>query len=254
MKNILKYYKETLEIDLSDLSHPISAKINSIPSSSEIDQKIKEHHLRTFGLSLMDIKDFDESIYEFYLKRIIKNSDISIHGHIFEINQCAHFIRTSTDNKLHFKFGDANQNEPDFIVEKIGFEITSIRFSENSDKSNPSRKLLKKFIDKNKKEYANENTVLIIDINQPSYHTIKNGKRITPTLNEIREIIRKESKFGLVLYFMEWIDNVDDNLFFKGITYWDYSEKCTTELKSLMEKHFFKENNISQGKIMVSPN
>ena len=48
MKNILKYYKETLEIDLSDLTHPISAKINSIPYSSKIDQKVKEHHLRIF--------------------------------------------------------------------------------------------------------------------------------------------------------------------------------------------------------------
>ncbi|MCH7827651.1 MAG: hypothetical protein IIC75_06750 [Bacteroidetes bacterium] len=151
MKNILKYYKETLEIDLSDLTHPISAKINSIPYSSKIDQKVKEHHLRIFGLSLMDIKDYDENIYDFYLKRIVKNSDISIHGHIFEINQCAHFIRTSSEYKLQFKFGDANQNEPDFLVENIGFEITSIRFSENSDKSNPGRKLLKKFIDKNKK-------------------------------------------------------------------------------------------------------
>lgn len=254
MINILKYYKETLEIDLSDLSHPISSKINSIQSSSEIDQKIKEHHLRTLGLSLMDIKGFDETIYQFYLKRIIKNSDISIHGHIFEINQCAHFIRTSSENKLQFKFGDANQNEPDFIIEKIGFEITSIRFSENSNKSNPARKLLKKFIAKNKKEYANENTVLIIDINQPSYYTIKNGKRIAPTLNEIREIIRTESKFGLVLYFMELIDNVDDNLFFKGITYWDYSKKCTIELRCLMEKHFFKENKTSNGKVLVSPN
>ncbi len=195
MKNILKYYKETLEIDLSDLTHPISAKINSIPYSSEIDQKVKEHHLRIFGLSLMDIKAYDENIYDFYLKRIVNNFDISINGHIFEINQCAHFIRISSENKLQFKFGDANQNEPDFIVENIGFEMTSIRFSESSDKSNPGRKLLKKFIDKNKKEYANGNTVLIIDINQPSYHTIKNGKQVAPTLAEIREIIRKESKW-----------------------------------------------------------
>ncbi|ARV15420.1 hypothetical protein [Polaribacter sp. SA4-12] len=250
MKKILKYYKETLKIDLSDLTHPISVKINSIPYSSKIDQKVKKHHLRIFGLSLMDIKDYDDNIYDFYLKRIVNNSDISIHGHIFEINQCAHFIRTSSENKLEFKFGDANQNEPDFIVENIGFEITSIRFLESSDKSNPGRKLLNKFINKNKKEYANENTVLIIDINQPSYHTIKKEKRVAPTLDEVREIIKKESKFGLVLYFMEWIDNDNDNdnLLFKGTTYSDYSENCTTELKSLMEKHIYK------GDILISPN
>lgn len=254
MKNILKYFNETLGIDLTDLKHPISAKINSIPFSTEVDQKVKEHHLRTLGLSLMEIKEYDKSIYDFYLKRIVKNSDISIHGHIFEINQCAHFIRTSSENKLKFKFGDTNQKEPDFIVENIGFEITSIRFSDKSDKSNPGRKLLKKFKDKNKKEYANENTVLIIDINQPSYYTIKKGEKVAPTLEEIRKIVRKNSNFGLVLYFMEWIEQKDDNILFKGTTYSDYSDKCTDELKNIMEKYFFKKKHIFKGEILVSPN
>jgi hypothetical protein len=254
MKNILKYFNETLGIDLTDSTHPISVKINSIPLSTEIDQKVKEQHLRTLGISLMEIKEHDENIYNFYLKRIVKNSDISIHGHIFEINQCAHFIRTSFENNLKFKFGDANQKEPDFIVENIGFEITSIRFSDKSNKSNPSRKLLKKFNEKNKKEYANEKTVLIIDINQPSYHTIKKGEKVAPTLDEIRKKVRKDSNFGLVLYFMEWIERKDDNILFKGITYSDYSVNCSVELKNLMEKYFFKKKHIFKGEILVSPN
>ncbi|MCH7827652.1 MAG: hypothetical protein IIC75_06755 [Bacteroidetes bacterium] len=77
---------------------------------------------------------------------------------------------------------------------------------------------------------------------------------MAPTLAEIRKIIRKESKFGLVLYFMEWIDNVNDNLFFKGTTYSDYSENCTTELRNLMENYFFKGKHIYNGEILISPN
>ncbi|MDP3359533.1 MAG: hypothetical protein Q8S41_09310 [Lutibacter sp.] len=254
MKNIFYYYKETLGIDLSDLSHPISSKINSIPFSTLIDQKVKKHHLITFGHSLIDIKVYDKKIYNFYIKRIARNSDISINGHIFEINQCAHFIRTAKKNNLKFNFGDANQNEPDFIVENIGFEITSIRYSEKGNMSNPGRKLLKKFNEKNKKEYAAKNVVLIIDINQPTFYTIKDGKSVTPTFEEVREIIKNEAKFGLVLYFMEWIENINDNFFFKGTVYPDYSENCSAELKTLMEQYFFKGKYNYEGEILVSPN
>lgn len=254
MKNIFYYYKETLGIDLSDLTHPISSKINSIPYSNDIDQKIKKHHLITFGNSLMDIKAYDEKIYNFYIKRIIRNSHISINGHIFEINQCAHFIRTAKENNLKFNFGDANENQPDFIVENIGFEITSIRFSEKGNKSNPGRKLLKKFKEKNRKEYADKNVVLIIDINQPSFHTIKDGKSVTPSFEKVREIIRNESKFGLVLYFIEWIENLNDNFFFKGTVYPDFSENCSTELIILIEQYFFKGKYKYEGEILVSPN
>ncbi|WP_349352024.1 MULTISPECIES: hypothetical protein [unclassified Flagellimonas] len=254
MEKILKFYRDLLGIDLNDSAHPIVQKINSIPSSSKRDREIKEHHLRILGLSLMDIKDYDKSIYEYYTKRIVNNTDLSIHGHIFEINQCAHFIRVSTDNNMKFEFGDPNKNQPDFIVESNGFEITSSRFTEFTEDSNPGIKLVRKFREKNKKNYADMDCVLLIDINQMSYHTMKNGKPVSPTFEEIRETIRNESKFGLVMYFVEWIENNNGNLNFRGTVYTDYNTKCKPELKKLMESYFIKGNHNFGDEVIMSAN
>ena len=78
MKTIIEYYKNRLEIDLKNLEHPISNMINLALSSNEFDQKILKQKLRTLGLALMNIKDHDESLYTFYLKKIVKNSDLSV--------------------------------------------------------------------------------------------------------------------------------------------------------------------------------
>lgn len=253
MEKIIRYYKEILGIDLTDLTHPIAEKIASLPSSSEIDQKIKEHHLRILGLSLMDIKEYDENIYEFYLKRIVNNKDISVHGHLFEINQCAHFLRVSKEKKLNFEFGDANNDEPDFIVNNFGFEITSSRFANESNKANPGRKLLTKFREKNGKPYASRDCVLLIDINQISYHTLKNGKPVSPTFEQVRETVRKESKFGLVIFLIEWIEKTH-TIHFKGTAYTEYNEHCNLNLKVMMEKDFMPEINSFEGEILISSN
>lgn len=254
MENIIKYYRDILKIDLNDFNHPISKKINSIPSSSKRDRDIKKHHLRVLALSLMGIKDFDETIYNYYIKRIINNTDISIHGHIFEINQCAHFIKISQKKGLDFQFGDPNKNQPDFIVENNGFEITSSRFANFSDKSNPGQKLLQRFRKKNKNVYANVDCVLLININQISYHTIKSRKPVSPTFEEIRKIIIKESKFGLLLYFVEWIEEVNGILHFKGTVYADFNDNCKPELEKMMRKHFIKGNHNFGDKTIMSEN
>ena len=39
--------------------------------------------------------------------------------------------------------------------------------------------------------------VLIIDINQMSYYTLKNGNPVSSTFEEVIETVRNESKFGL---------------------------------------------------------
>ncbi|MGW1456494.1 hypothetical protein ACWBC2_16025 [Salegentibacter agarivorans] len=254
MKDIITYFKVYLGIDLNNPDHPIAQKINSIPISDPTDQKIKEHHLRILGLSLMDIKDNDAEAYEYYLKKIVNNTDISIHGHIFELTQCAHFIKISKENNLEFKLGDPNLDEPDFIVNGFGFETTSSRFSKSSKKNNPGLKLLGKFREKNKKKYAQKDCVLLIDINQMSYHTLKNQKPVKPTITEVREIIKKDSNFGIVLNFVEWIEKKDDNLHFKGMVYSDYGSECDSNLKKMMETYFIKGNHDFGDKLMMSPN
>lgn len=255
MNYIVQYYKNELGIDLTDLSHPISKKINSISEVSVKEKEIKKHHLRVLGLALIDIKNYDEDIYKTYLKRIINNKDISIHGHIFEIKECAHFIETCKNEKLEFKFGDANLKEPDFIVNNCGFEITSIRFSEETNEINPGNKLLNTFRNKNSKKYANINTALIIDISEATYQTFEKNIPVSISLNDVKEIMKKEMKFGVILCLIEWTEMNGDNINFKGTVYPVYSENCTKELRKIIEDKFIKgQMNEFNGETFVSSN
>lgn len=248
MEKIILYYKEILGIDLANLSHPISKKINSLTSLSDKDRKINEHHLRTLALALFDIKEYSEEIYKTYLKRIVKNSDISIHGHIFEIKQCAHFIETSKRENLDFKFGDADKKEPDFFVNNSGFEITSIRFAESTTDINPGNKLLDKFWNKNGKDYAHNNTALLINISEATFQTFQSGKLVNQSLDDVRKIIKSRTKFGIVLCFLELIELIDGNIHFKGTVYPEYSDDCCPELKDLIENKFIKGQKNEFGK------
>jgi hypothetical protein len=235
------YYEKVIGVDLTDMSHPISKKIDSIKNVTEEDKKIKLHHLTILGLSLMVIKEYDVNVYDYYLKRIANNSDISIHGHIFEIKQCFHFIEAAKNENLKFKFGDANLKEPDFVINELcGFEITSIRFSDSSVKVEPGKKLLNKFREKNAKTYANSNTALIVDISQATYQTFEKGLPVTQSLDDVIKIMKNEMKFGVVLCLMEWIEIVNDELNSKGTVYFEFSENCGKELKEIIEKKFVK--------------
>ncbi len=193
------------------------------------------------AVALFDIKEYSEGIYEHYLKKIVKNSDISIHGHIFEIKECAHFIETSKIENLNFKFGDEAKKDPDFFVNNCGFEITSIRYAEMTvDKEHTGNKLLNKFWDKNVKGYANNNTALLIDISEATYQTFQYGKPVSQSLNDIREIIKSKMKFGAVLCFIEWVEVINGEIIFKGTVYPEYSDNCSSKLKDLIDNKFIK--------------
>ncbi len=253
MEKIIVFYKNTLGIDLTDLEHPIAKKINSLDSSTEIERKVKKFHLEILGISLMEIMQYDLNIYNYYLKRIVKNKDISINGHIFEINQCAHLLRKSKQNNLEFEFGNPSKEEPDFIINKFGFEITSTRFADNSNKLNPGKKVLAKFREKNCKPYANENCVLIIGISQITHHALKQEQHFTPSFEEVKETVGKESKFGLVIFLMEWIEKTE-TIHSKTTAYEQYSEKCNIDLKILMQEKFLNESNTFNGEILTTEN
>lgn len=255
MKYIIEYYKNELGINLNDLSHPISKKISSISEVTEIEKEIKKHHLRDLGLALIEIKNYNENVYKTYLKRIVNNKDISIHGHIFEIKECAHFIQTCQNEGLQFKFGDANLKEPDFIVNNCGFEITSIRFSEIITEINPGKKLLNTFRNKNAKKYANTNSALIIDISEATYQTFEKNIPVSISFNDVKEIMKKEMNFGIVLCLVEWIEINNDKINFKGTIYPIYSENCAKELKEIIENNFIKgQMNKFEGETFIYSN
>lgn len=251
MEYIQSFYKN-IGIDLEDLEHPISQMINKIPTQGKIQQKSSKLYLKVLGLALMDIKDYDKKIYRKYSDRIKKcKDDEAIYGHIFEIVQCSHFIEVSKKENLTFKFGDANKNEPDFIFNNFGFEITTSRFSDNSENFEPGQKLLTAFRKKNKKLYVNNNTALLIDITNISERAF--GKLVSMSLEQFCKIVMEESKFGVVLCFTEWVDKqtLDTALITSAII---YSDNCNSELRTMIETVFFKENNIDKSDNYLSKN
>ena len=251
MKHIETYYKN-IGINLEDLEHPISHIINEIPTKTQIQQESTKLYLKVLGLALIDIKGYDKKIYKKYSERIKKCKDReAIYGHIFEIVQCSHFIGVSKKENLSFKFGDANKNEPDFILNNFGFEITTSRFSDDSENFEPGQKLLTAFRKKNKKLYVNNDTALLIDITNISERAF--GKSVSMSLEEFCNIVKVESKFGVVLCFTEWVDKQTLNtaLITSAII---FSDNCNAELKSMIETVFFKPNNIGKEDNYLSKN
>lgn len=249
MKTVETYYRN-LGIDLDDLNHPISKLIKYIPSKTEIQQTNTKLYLQVLALALMDIKHYDKKIYKIYANKIKKVRGESIYGHIFEIVQCTHFIQVSKENNLIFKFGDVKKGEPDFIFNNFGFEITTSRFPDDSSNFEPGNKLLRSFRKKNKKLYKNTSTALLIDITNISERAF--GKSVTMSLEQFSEIVKTESKFGVVLCFTEWVEEKTLNtaLITSAAI---FSDDCNPDLKTMIETIFFKKNNIS-GKTYLSQN
>ena len=248
----IKSYYISIGLNLEDLEHPISRMINEIPTKTKILQESSKLYLKVLGLALMDIREYDKKIYKKYISRIKTCYDNeSIYGHIFEIVQCSHFIDVSKKEKLYFKFGDANKNEPDFILNNSGFEITSSRFSNKSDNYEPGEKLLTVCRKKNKKRYANNETALLIDITNISERAF--GKSVSMSLEQLCQIVKDETKFGVVLCFTEWVDKetLDTSLITSATI---FSDNCNTELKIMIETFFFKENNIAEKENYLSKN
>ncbi|WP_348799344.1 hypothetical protein [Flavobacterium adhaerens] len=252
MEKITAYYESILGIDLKNLNHPISQLISLAKNTTGIEEEQIKQKLRIIGLAFMDIKDYDQKIYDFYIKKTIQNADFSLNGWIFEIIQCSHLIKISNENKMQFKFGDSNKKEPDFIIDGCGIELTSIRFLEESRKNNADSKLLSKFREKNGKDYANANSLLLIEITQIVHFANKSDYQPNTQFNNILKIISNESKFGIVLCYVEYTVPFEDNLHFKGTVYPTYGKDCTDDVKFLFQKITKGEFNTFDGTQSIS--
>lgn len=251
MKNIEVFYQNR-GIDLKNMNHPISKMIYEIPFKTKIEQESNKFFLKKLGNALLDIKSYNKTIYKKYVSRIATCFDNdSIYGHIFEIMQCAHFIRVAQDKNFTFKFGDANKFEPDFFFNNFGFEITSCRFTDESKNFDPGEKLLSAFRKKNKKKYISNKTGLLIDITNISERAY--GKSVSMSLEHVAEIIKEELQFGMVICFTEWIEErtLNSALICSAVI---FSNDCDPELKTMIETFFFKNNNISGSSNYLSKN
>jgi hypothetical protein len=248
MKYITAYYTN-LGIDLNDLDHPISKLIHEHPSKTHVQQQSIKLQLKSLGLALMDIREYSKSVYKKYAGRIKKTKNESIYGHIFEIMQCAHFIQMSKNSNLAFKFGDANKEEPDLIFNNFGFEITSSRFSDNSQNFDPSGKLFYAFRKKNGKAYIGNRTALLIDITNVSQRAF--GRPVSMSLQQFEETICGESKFGAVVFLSEWINSNTLDVTLK-VSEHIFSNDCDPELKSMILSLFFRDDNTKGCNMFLS--
>ena len=109
------------------------------------------------------------------------------------------------------------------------------------------------FRNKNKKDYANENTALLIEITQVAHYA--NQPQFQPTLsfNDILKIFKTESKFGLILSYIEYIVPKGDNIEFKGTVYPVYNDNCSKELKEIIKKITKDQFNIFNNNPLISP-
>ena len=252
MKNITTFYASLLGIDIKNLDHPISQLISLANETTGIEQKQIKQKLRTIGLALIGIKEYEKKIYDFYIKKTIRNADFSLNGYIFEIIQCANLIKTAKEKKMKFEFGDHLKKEPDFIIDGCGIELTSIRFPEESQKNNADSKLISKFREKNRKDFANTNSILLIEITQTVHFANKSSHKPNAEFNNILKTISDESKFGIVLCYVEYTVPTEDNLHFKGTVYPAYNKDCAENVKKLFQKITNGEFNTFDGKQSIS--
>lgn len=98
MDKIIIFY-ELLGIDLNNLNHPISKLISLALKASGIDEIQIKQKLRMLGLALMDIKDYDENIFDYYTKKTQRNADFSLNGYIFLNNSMCQFNNYSKRKK-----------------------------------------------------------------------------------------------------------------------------------------------------------
>jgi len=236
MDKIIPYYRDRLGIDLENLEHPISKLVDVALRISGLEQIVVKQRLRMIGLALMEIKDYDANLYEFYLKKIVNNADISVNGFFFEVIQCSNLIKTSQEEKIIFKFGDHNLDEPDFFLDDCGFELTTIRFAEKSNKRNADQKLLSKFREKNKKKYANKDTLLLIEITQVVHYANQPEYKPSIGFKNLLKIISSESKFGVVLCYVENTVVVPETIHFKGTVHPAYGNECSQKLQNVIQK------------------
>lgn len=137
---------------------------------------------------------------------------------------------------MQFIFGDHNKKEPDFMINGCGIELTSIRFPNVSDKMNIESKLINKLRKKNKMEYANSNSILLIEATQPIHYANQSYQKPTSEFNLVLKSIGSESNFGIVLCYVEYTVIKNHDIEFKDAVYPAFGKSCTDNVKELFQK------------------
>lgn len=78
--------------------------------------------------------------------------------------------------------------------------------------------------------------MLLIEITQTVHFANLGNHQPNEKFNDVLKIISDESKFGIVLCYVEYTVQSETNLHFKGTVYTAYGKDCTENIKALFQK------------------
>ena len=96
------------------------------------------------------------------------------------------------------------------------------------------------------------NSLLLIEITQTVHFANLGNHQPNKNFNDVLKIISNESKFGIVLCYVEYTVPGGNTLHFKGTVYPAYGKDCTKNAKTLFQKITKGEFNTFDGTQSIS--
>lgn len=184
--------------------------------------------------NMHDILQYDEELFNKTIKELKSHlGDLAYFGFRFEVLIISSFIRKD------IKF--TKREAPDFNIlynnEDFYAECTSVRFQKSATVNEIELKINRKIQAKNRKPYANQDTILFLDITNMSRLAAKTN--IYLNLLELQQQIKEEMskiKYGCILLYTSLYDR-DKVRYTSGYLRID-NENISINLKDFLDLHF----------------
>ncbi|UFH60033.1 hypothetical protein [Sulfurovum mangrovi] len=166
-------------------------------------------NLAFFIHNLKAVGEYNKKLYKKIKKNIKSNLyDNAFYGHKFEVSITGSLLK----NKIKFK----KRESPDFEIynnKTFFLECTSVKFDKNPQNDEIVEKIIKKILEKNKKTYANNKTILSIDITNMFEVTSHTGLHYLNenAINKIKEVIYKEVKYAAITLHVQVYKKFEQN-------------------------------------------
>lgn len=219
LDKLIRNYKE-IGIDLKDGKHPLSKEFDLY--EKEINESIKkdiEFFLIDFVVAMRTFQKTDKNSFNYYQKRIKENSNLNFWGEYFEAILHFKFIEKAKRIGFDIRRGIIKKGEPDLVIfnenESFNIEITTLKYTDKSNKSNPENKIIERIIEKNNKSYANNNCILIINISNLLYNEMLGITSFNKPLLNIFKEMESIVKFNRIMLFETFFSKVPNSLYYK---------------------------------------
>lgn len=172
-KIITKYSEFGIDITNNKI---LNESINSLNDSNDIINKQSEFFHMNLLLGLKAIRDHDKNSYKRYIRNINSTKGkLNFWGEIFEVFVHSKLIKGVTKKIIsNLKRGkDGLEADLEFIYNEksLHLELTTLKVVDLPSEDAIYSKIIDRILTKNRKPYAQENCVLIIDITNLVYYS-----------------------------------------------------------------------------------